>query len=116
MENKKLGILLIIISLVIGGVLLYYNNQLAEQSKEIGCFPNETCLALEKGLSITHFAIGVFSFILALGFYLLFFNKTEKAILDKLEDEKEKKINDSKFNILMKALDPFEREVVKAVR
>lgn len=116
MENKKLGVMLIIISLLVGGILFYYNNRLAEQSRELGCFPNENCLVLEKGLSVTHFAIGIFSFILALGFYLLFFNKTEKAILKKLEDEKNNKIEDSKFSIIMKALDPFEKEVVKAVR
>ena len=52
----------------------------------------------------------------ALGFYLLFFNKTEKAILEKLENEKNNKINDEKFNIILKALDSFEQKVIKAIK
>lgn len=82
----------------------------------MGCYPNEDCIGIEKALSFSHFAIGVFSFIFALGFYLIFFNKTEKAILNKLEDEKNKKIEDMKFDIVMKALDPYEQKVVKEVR
>src|SRR3989344_5235258 len=116
MENKKLGLLLIIIALIVGGIFIYYMNILSKQSKEFGCFENKDCFAIEKGFSISHFAIGVFSFILALGFYLLFFNKTEKAILDKLEREKNHEIEDERFNILLKALDSYERRVVKAVR
>ena len=116
MENKKLGILLISMSIVVGGIFLYYNSVLTEQSNELGCFPNEKCIGLEKGLSITHFSIGIFSFILALGFYLLFFNKTEKIILERLEDEKKIKIEDIKFDMLLKALDSYEQKVVKIVR
>ncbi len=116
MENKKLGIILIIISILVGGIFVMYSINLSENSKEEGCFPNENCLVIERSLTINNFAIGVLSFILALGFYLIFFNKTEKAILDKLESEKNQKIEDMKFDILLKALDPFEQKVIRAVR
>lgn len=116
MENKKLGMILIIIALIVGGLFIYFTVSLAKQSQQLGCFDNKDCFAIERGLSISHVAIGIFSFMLALGFYLLFFNKTEKAILDKLENEKEEKIEDAKFNMLMKALDPFEQKVVRTVR
>ena len=116
MENKKLGILLVIIALIVGGLTVYYTGLLSKQAQALGCFPNSECFAIEKGLSISHLAIGIFSFILALGFYLLFFNKTEKAILEKLEKEKEEKIEDGKFEMLMKALDPYEQRVLKAVK
>jgi len=116
MENKKLGVILIIISLLIGGIFIYYTDKLSKQSVALGCFDKPDCFAVEKGLSISHFAIGVVAFILALGFYLLFFNKTEKAILEKLESEKNQKIKDIKFDIIMKALDPFEQKVLKAVK
>src|SRR3989344_8123688 len=97
MENKELGVVLIIIALLIGGVFLYFVNNLSKQSQELGCFNNKNCLSIEKGLSVSHIAIGIFSFMLALGFYLLFFNKTEKAIMERLEKEKEGKIDDAKF-------------------
>ena len=54
----------------------------------MGCFPNQDCIKIERTLSFTHLAVGVFSFILALGFYLLLFNKTEKAIIERLENDK----------------------------
>ena len=76
MENKKLGGLLIIISLLVGGMVFYFNSALTNQAQEIGCFENENCVPIEEGLSMMHFAIGVFAFILSLGFYLIFFNKT----------------------------------------
>ena len=116
MENKKLGLILIIIALFVGGLIVYYTSLLSNQAQALGCFPNSECFAIEKGLSMSHLAIGIFSFILALGFYLLFFNKTEKAILEKLEKEKEEKIEDGKFEMLMKALDPYEQKVLKAVK
>lgn len=116
MENKKLGGILIILGVLVGSIFLYYMNVLTHQSQVIGCFNKPDCFALEKGLSISHFAIGVLSFIIALGFYLVFFNKTEKAILERLEKEKIEKIEDAKFEMLMKALDPFEQKVIKSVR
>ena len=116
MENKKLGVLLIILSVIVLILFLNYNLQISRQSIEIGCFPNQDCKTIERMLSLSHIAIGIFSFILALGFYLLFFNKTEKAILEKLEKEKELKVDDMKFKILMKALDPFEQKAIEAIR
>ncbi len=116
MENKKLGILLIILAFLVGGLLLFYNSQLTEKSQEAGCFTNPDCLPIERNLSITHFAVGIFSFILALGFYLLFFNKTEKIILDKLNEEKNNKIKEEKFDIILSALDNYEKQVMKAVK
>ena len=116
MENKKLGTLLIIIGLVVGGITIYYTNLLSKQSQAIGCYSNPDCFAIEKGLSISHIAVGIFSFILALGFYLLFFNKTEKVILDKLEKEKNTKIEEGKFESFLKALNPYEQRVVSLIR
>ena len=116
MENKKIGILLVIISIIVGGLFIYYNSELVQKSREIGCMTSDNCIQIERTLSFSHFAIGVFSFVLALGFYLIFFNKTDKVILEKLENEKNQKIEDIKFSILMKALDPYEQRVVKEVR
>ncbi len=115
MENKKLGVILIVISLIVGGLFIYFTSSLARQSQQIGCFNNNECFTIERSLSVSHIAIGIFSFMLALGFYLLFFNKTEKAIMQRLEDEKNSRIEDEKFNIILKALDPFERKVISLV-
>jgi len=116
MENKKLGTLLIILSIFILILFTGYTSQINNQSIEMGCFPNQNCKTIERMLSLSHISMGVFSFLLALGFYLLFFNKTEKAIFEKLEKEKELKVEDMKFKILMKALDPFEQKVIEAIK
>lgn len=116
MENKKLGIVLVVLSVLIGGMFLYNNSVLSDRSDELNCFPTDECGKIESSLSIGYFAVGVFSFLLALGFYLIFFNKTERIILEKLEDDKNRKVEDMKFDILYKALDPFEGKVIKAVR
>ncbi len=116
MENKKLGVLLVIIAVAVGSLFMYYSVNLGEQSRELGCFPSQDCMTIERALSFTHIAVGIFSFILALGFYLLFFNKTEEAILQRLEKEKNEKIEDGKFEHMMKALDSYEQKVMKLIK
>ncbi len=116
MENKKLGVVLICISLAVGGLFLYYISTLTIKGQEIGCYPDQECIGIEHALNASHIAIGIFSFIFALGFYMLIFNKTEQAILRRLEQEKNDKVENARFEILLKALDPYEKKVVQAIR
>jgi len=116
MENKKLGTLMIIISIIFFLFLVYFSNELLKSSAELNCNLGNECKKIGNVLSVTHIGFGFFGFMLALGFYLLFFNKTEKAILDKLESEKTEKIEAIKFDMLLKALDSYEQKVVKIVR
>ncbi len=101
-NNKKLGVILIALALVIGGIFIYYTSNLMQKSQELECFSNQKCSAIERGLSVSHIAIGIFSFILALGFYLLFFNK-ENII-------KQKDYDISKLNKEEKKIFNFIRE------
>lgn len=112
MENKKLGILLIIIGLLVGGLIFYYINVLTDKSNEFGCFNNQNCLPIERGLSMSHAGIGIFAFIFALGFYLIFFNKTEDRLIKRLGEEKD----NERFEFAMKFLDPFEAKVLKKIK
>jgi len=116
MENKKLGTILIIISIIIGSIFIYYINSLSTESEQLGCFQGEDCLRIERGLSVSHFAIGIVSFILALGFYLLLFNKTDEKIMKRLETEKNQKIKDEKLNYILMALDPIEQKIIKIIK
>src|SRR3989344_1571679 len=100
MENKKLGILMVVISLIFFMFLIYFNTKLSENSSKSECNPTEECRAIESIFTITHIGFGFFGFMLALGFYLLFFNKTEERIFKRLEDDKNKKINEEKFDII----------------
>lgn len=119
MENRKLGILIIVISFMFGTLLFFYAKTLYSNTMEIGCSSanyNDKCDLMESVMSWLHLGFFFFGFMFGLGFYFLFFDRTEKAIFQRLEKEKEIKINDIKFDILLKALDPFEQAVIKAVR
>lgn len=116
MENKKLGILMIVISLIFGIFLIYFSVKLNERSADLSCNLNEECKSIKNILTVTNIGFGFFGFMLALGFYLLFFNKTEKAILTRLEEEKNKKIDEEKFELILKALDSYEEKVLRAIK
>lgn len=116
MENKKLGGLLIAISVLMLGTFFYYGSALQKEGNKLGCYPSQDCLGIEKNLAFSHILIGIGAFILALGVYLIFFNKTEQAILAKLEQEKKEKVDNAMFSVLLKALDPYEQKVVQAIR
>ncbi|MBI5065154.1 MarR family transcriptional regulator [Candidatus Woesearchaeota archaeon] len=116
MDNKKLGATIIILTLVIGGILFYVMSQLKTQQTELGCMPSQNCIQIDQSLSITHVAVGALSFALALGVYLLLFHSSEDAIMKRLEEDKNKKLGEEKFSILLKGLDEFEKKTVNAVR
>ncbi len=117
MENKKLGVLIIILSLVFLSFVYYFNANLSTKAENLGCNNvNEKCVEIGTGISMTNVAFGFFGFMFGLGFYFLFFNKTEEAIMKRLEEEKNQKVNDGRFEILLMALDPYERRVLKAVK
>ncbi len=116
MENKKLGILMMIISLVFFAFLIYFSNNLATRSDKLGCNSSEECAEVGKLFSFTNISFGFFGFMLALGFYLLFFNKTDEKIMKRLEDDKNNKISEEKFEIILRALGDYERQVLKAVK
>jgi len=116
MENKKLGILFIIFSLIFLGFLIYFNGILYGQAEGLNCNPSEGCQQVEQTISYTNIGFGFFGFMFGLGFYLLFFNKTDEKIFKRLEEHKNEKINNEKFNIILKALDPYEQKVMKAIK
>ncbi|MCH7850853.1 MAG: hypothetical protein IH845_04385 [Nanoarchaeota archaeon] len=115
MENKKLGTLMLVFSLVFAGFLLYFNSALNQDFVEAGCLLNEECRGIDNNIGAVHFGFGFFGFMLGLAFYLLLFNKTDERIMKRLENDRDAKISADKFSILLQALDPFEQKVMKAV-
>ncbi len=116
MDNKKIGIIILIITVLLGFVMFSFINRLYATSQELGCFPNEKCNIVERSLSLSHVAVGILSFALALGFYLIFFNKSEKAILERLGNDERIKSKEERFSILLKGLDDFEKKIINVVR
>lgn len=116
MENKKLGSLIMVLSIIFLVFLIYFNVKLSEKSNTLGCNISEECMSVKNYMSIKDMGFGFFGFLFGLGFYILFFNKTEEAIMKRLEDEKNKKIDEEKFSLIIKALDSHEKKVLNAVK
>jgi|TARA_Y100000031_G_C8209425_1_gene380167 hypothetical protein len=83
METKKLGFLIVGLSVVLGFVMFGFMNSLGAQSQQLQCNPTQECQQVNSVLGVSHIAVGFLSFIFALGFYLLFFNKNEKMVLER---------------------------------
>lgn len=117
MLNKKLGIAIIIISVLIGAIVLTVISKLNSVGKEIGCFPDTPeCLRVGSFLNFSHIAVGILASLFALGVYLIFFSKSEEAIIKRLENDGNKRNEDEKFEIILKALDEYEKKALKAVK
>lgn len=120
MDNKKLGIILIIACFLLGFLIFAFNQALNAQS-EASCSCTETqngglCPMNEKTPWQTYAGIILISAIAALGIYLIFFEKSQKAIISTLEKQKTIQTEEEKFNILLKGLNTDEQKIIKAVK
>jgi DNA-binding MarR family transcriptional regulator len=119
MNNKHLGIILLVLALIIGG-LVYTFNELVESQNEMGCTcqeHGEEICPHQSGMPWqTHAGIVVVSVLAALAVYILFFEKSQQEIISALKRQKELKIEEEKFSILLKGLDKEEKKVIKAVK
>ena len=120
MENKSLGIILIVACVLIGIIIFAFNSALVKQA-EASCSCTEIqdngfCPMEQTTPWQTYFGIIVVSAIAALGIYLIFFEKSQKAIISTLEKQKHIQIEDEKFDILLIGLNEAEKKVIGAVR
>lgn len=122
MDNKKLGIALIIFCIFIAVIFFGFKNQVKEATN-VGC----TCDVMEDGgvcSATDHISLGIIDYVsvalifsmLALGVYLIFFEKSQKAIISTLENQKHIQVEGEKFDILLKGLNPDEQIILKAVK
>ena len=116
MENKKLGFVILSISVVASIVAFGFMGVLGRQTSALQCYPTTECQRVESLMGLSHIAVGLISFIGALGVYLLFFSTSEEAILKRLEEEKNMKIDQDKFELVLKAMDDNEKKVLKAIK
>ena len=121
MDNKKLGIVLVVFCIFIAVIFFGFRNQIKEINRA-GC----TCEAMQSGgaCPIERYDLGIIDYIsialifsvLALGIYLIFFEKSQKAIISTLENHKKIQLEGEKFDILLKGLNQDEQKVIKAVK
>ncbi len=116
MNSKKIGFAILLISIALGIAIWYMMGQLYNKGEVYGCFPNNECISIQKSLSLGNVVVGILSFLFSLGIYLIFFSRGDEAIMKRLEEEKHAKLQEERFDILLKALDPYEQNVIKAVK
>ena len=116
MENKKLGFVILSFSVVATILALGFMGTLGRQTAALQCYPTNECQRVESLIGLSNIAVGLISFIGALGIYLLFFSTSEEAILKRLEEEKNMKLDQDKFQLVLKAMDENEQKVIKAIK
>ena len=121
MESKKLGFLIIGMSIVLGFIIFSYMNELNLQQQQQNCNPNEKCKQINSMFGLSHIAVGFIAFVFALGFYLLFFNKSDTQIINeeyalKNTLEEAQKPSEDKFSLMLRPLDENEKKVLTAVK
>ena len=122
MDNKKLGLILILI-----GILLIISIQMVKVKEDTiirkivaeqgSCFlADGTCLHDDRDATFYYIGWIISAVIIALGLYLIFFEKSQKEIVSALENQKHIKINEEKFDILLKGLTEDEKKIIRAVK
>ncbi|MDD5254097.1 MAG: hypothetical protein PHG05_03260 [Candidatus Nanoarchaeia archaeon] len=120
MNHKLLGIILIVASLILGLVVITFNSRLNAQA-DLSCSCTEmqnggVCAHEQTSTWPTYLGIILSSIIVALGVYLIFFEKSQRQILSTLEKQKETSTEEERFSILLKGLSDDEKKIIKAVK
>lgn len=116
MDNKKLGFIVLGLSIIASVVIYGFMSSLHTQQSDLGCNPTSECQQMQSMFGLSHVGVGLIAFFAALGVYLLFFSPSEDAILSRLEEEKQHKVDNDKFSVLLSALDSSEQRVIRAIR
>ena len=122
MDNKQLGVILLIIgillSLTIYGVKAKEDSMINKVVAEEGsCFLDDgTCLHEDRSIIFYTFSWIFSAILMALGLYLMLFEKSQKAILGALENQKHIKADEEKFEILLKGLSKDEQKIIRSVK
>src|SRR3989338_6579721 len=121
MQTKKLGFLIVGMSIVLGFIMFSYMNQLSLQGQQLRCNPTQECQQVNSLFGLSHITVGFLSFVFALGFYLLFFDRNTQEVLQ--EDravqkniEEKVQMKSSKFDLLLRPLDDNEKKILTAIK
>jgi hypothetical protein len=116
MDNKKVGIIILAIGIILLFVVLQFMGGLRKEANDLGCYQNPGCQRIESNLGIAHLAFGMIGFIAALGFYMIIFSKGEKAILERLDEQKKKRSDEEEFELLLKGIGSYEKKALRAIK
>ncbi|MEM3126611.1 MAG: winged helix-turn-helix transcriptional regulator [Candidatus Woesearchaeota archaeon] len=116
MSNRNIGFMLIGLSALLGIGMFSLIGQLNTRSADMDCISTPQCQSIISTMNTSHIFVGILASIFSLGVYMLLFNRTEEAILQRLEETKKEEIQETKFDLIARALDENERKVLEAVK
>ena len=128
MDNKILGTILIVMSVVLLVLLGFvrvsinraYQSEIDKYIDAGEACPSDPELCPHEQRSVAQIPIyiaGAFLLgIISLGLYLVFFEKSQKAIISTLEKQKQVQTEEERFDILLKGLNSDEQKIIKAVK
>ena len=128
MNNKKLGLIFILLgiffSIVLGVFVYQVNGLVTDLMIQSGgtCIQNGKCTHEQNSIPI-YFGIALVVATLSFGIYLIFFEREQKKleklqekIVERLEETKKERSDDEKFNILLKGLSKDEQNILKVLK
>ncbi|MDP2749558.1 MAG: hypothetical protein Q8O89_01855 [Nanoarchaeota archaeon] len=114
MDNKKLGLIIIGLSVLFSLLTWGFSSQLSALKTD-ACACGISCAAHEQSYLI-YCGIALIAATLSLGAYLLFFEKSHKLILDKIEKDSSVKNSEERFNLILMGLNADEKKILSAVK
>lgn len=126
MDNKKIGLVLISLVIILGLVFSFFVYKLNNEIKS-KILPTDNGECLHEGefcpyeeLNELNLPIVLgylfLSLLLLLGIYLIYSSKKMDELKEDIEMDKKQKEKDSKFNLIMSTLNESEKKVMTAVR
>ena len=115
MQNKKVGLVIIVLTVLVSLFLLSYIGKTKDTGQQSGCMKTE-CSGFLMTLSSANVGLGLLFGLLSLGVYLVFFSRGEQALLDYIEKERTHIGREEKLRIIGLLLDPNEKKVFDAIR
>lgn len=128
MNQKRIGIIVIIIGIVLSGFTLIIKNRedlhINSYIEDKGtCFlPDGTCLHAQRDLTI-YFGFLLSAGLIILGLYLIFFDKTQKVLAEHqikvsnaLEEASKRERDNAKFDAFLGGFKEDEKTILKAIK
>jgi len=116
MNNKKIGLTVIVMSVILSLVLFNFIGRIENSVNEAGCYEDKECKNLGAALNYSHLGVGIIFALFSLGIYLIFFSRSEQALFEKLEREKDNLLRDDKLKIISMILDKNEQKIFDVIR
>lgn len=111
MENKKVGVLILSLALIMGGIVLIFNNSL-KKITESTCTHGPECTMYSTINSQLYLSLSIIAIIVIIGLYIMFSKPNEKIIQKTVI----KKIKEQKKNIDFSKLEKREKETIEFIQ